>query len=93
MTQHIAEKTNQEIFVLFVNLSAAFNHINRDWLFQLIRNRLPGTNKENKIINIIKNLCKQTSTELQYKSELCFETSSGVCQGGPESLLTYTLIM
>ena len=32
-TQLIAEKTNEQIYAIFTDLKAAFDHINRNWLF------------------------------------------------------------
>ena len=40
--QEIANKTTQPIYALFVDLTAAFDHVNRDWLFQSIKQRFPG---------------------------------------------------
>ena len=64
ITQNIAYKTSREIFALFVDLSSAFDHINRQWLFWTIRNRLSEAEKQNKIANILENLYRQTNTEL-----------------------------
>lgn len=93
MMQHIAHKTNKEIYVLFVDLSSAFDHINREWLFKSIRNRLPEAFKNNKILNILENLYKQTSTEIKDNPTLNFRTTSGVRQGGPESPLLFNLFI
>ena len=93
MTQHVAEKTNQEIFVLLVDLTAAFDRINRDCIFQTIRSRLRDRRRENKIINLLENLCRRTSSQTPHKFNLCFETTSGVRQGGPESPLLFNLYL
>ena len=49
--QLLAEK-NKQLYAIFVDLKAVFDHMNRDWLFQSIRNRLSEKNKSNKIINL-----------------------------------------
>jgi len=94
MTQNIAYKTNREIFALFnyfiINYSAltsAFNHINCQWLFLTIRNRLSKAEKQNKIVNILKNLYRRTNAELKDDPKLNFYATSGVRQGGPVSPL------
>ena len=38
--QQITNKTKTQLYALFVDLSAAFDHINRKWLFKTIRQRL-----------------------------------------------------
>ena len=35
--QQIANKTKKQLFLLFVDLSAAFDHVNIDWLFLSIK--------------------------------------------------------
>ena len=40
--QQIAKKTGKEINVLFVDLTAAFDYVNRRWLFRTISQRLKG---------------------------------------------------
>ena len=93
ITQNIAHKTNRDIFALFVDLSSAFDHINRQWLFWTIRNRLPEAEKQNKIVNILENLFRHTNTELKDDPKLNFYTTSGVRQGGPESPLLFNLFI
>ena len=79
MTLHNAEKTNHRtiIFAAFAKLSAAFNHINQEWLFQLIRNRISETKKyqkfySNSIISFLKDYVvfekTQDSKTLDYVS-------------------------
>ena len=93
MTQLHAVKTNKEIFALFVDLTAAFDHINRNWLFQTIRNRLADDKKGNKIINILENLYKQTNVESPHEPRLNFQTTSVVRQGRIESPLLFNLYL
>ena len=79
--QQISHRKMQPIFLMFVDLSAAFDHIPRRWLFDSIRLRF-RPNQLPKMINILNILYEKTS--LTYE-ENTFTTSSGVRQGGPES--------
>ena len=78
---------------MFVDLSSAFDHINRDWLFQTIKNRLAEESRNNKIINILQSLYKQTNTEIPFKSISTFQATSDVRQGGIESPLLFSLFL
>ena len=43
--QKIGHRTYQPIYALFIDLTIAFDHIDRNWLFQSIRQRVPpGSN-------------------------------------------------
>ena len=92
-TQLIAEKTNEQIYAIFIDLKAAFDHINSNWLFQSIRNRLPNTNQDNKIINLFDALYQSTTTELKKYPQLNFDINVGVRQGGPESPILFNLYL
>ena len=82
ITQLIAEKTNEAVYAIFVDLKAAFDHINRDWLFQTILNRFPVHNKSNKIIILLSALYQSATAELNNHPELKFDIKLGVRQGG-----------
>ena len=77
-TQIIAEKTNQEVYTAFIDLQNAFDHVNRDWLFQSIRNRLPAQNKNNKIINLLFALYQHTTAQITNQPHLNFDIKLGV---------------
>ena len=70
------------MFALFVDLSAAFDHINRKWLFKTIRQRF-ANDQETKLIDILESLYDHTTTSLAETPDDIFETKSGVRQGGP----------
>ena len=93
MTQSIAEKTNEAVYAIFVDFKAAFDRINRDWLFQTILNRFSVHNKSNKIIKLLSALSQSTTAELKNHPELKFDIKLGVCQGGPESRLLFNLYL
>ena len=39
--QQITSKIKKPTFVLFVDLTAAFDHVERGWLFKILRSRYP----------------------------------------------------
>ena len=80
------------VFVLFVDLSAAFDHIIRPWLFQSIYKRLPAE-EDTTIIKLLEALYSYTTTALTETPDDTFELTLGVRQGGPESPLLYNLYM
>lgn len=90
--QQITNKTKTPVFALFVDLSAAFDHINRKWLFKTIRQRFTN-DQETKLIDILESLYDHTTTSLAETPDDIFETKSGVRQGGPESPILYNLYM
>ena len=87
----IAEKTNEQIYVIFTDLKAAFDHINRNWLFQSIRNMLANTNQDNKFINFFDALYQSTTAKLKKHPQLNFDINVEVRQGGPESPILFNL--
>ena len=90
--QQICRASNKKVYALFVDLSAAFDHVNRDWMFKTITQRIP--NKCNhKLIKILQEIYKHTTTSLEGDPLGIFETKSGVRQGGPESPALYNLYM
>ena len=92
-TQITAEKTEKQIYVAFIDLTAAFDHVNRSWLIQSIRNRLSHHHRNNKIVNLFKALYRFSTTELKDDPQISFETRSGVRQGGAESPMLFNLYL
>ena len=86
-TQQITNRKQQPLFLLFVDLSAAFDHIPRSWLFRSIDLRF--TNERSpKMFRILQ--CLYNHTSLTYE-DVTFKTTSGVRQGGPESPFLFNL--
>ena len=91
--QQITYSMKKPVFVLFVDLSAAFDHVVRSWLFNPIHQRL-SPNKDNTIFRILEAVYPYTTTALSETfPEEIFELSTGVRQGGPESPPLFNLYM
>ena len=88
----ITDKMKKPTFILFVDLSAAFDHINRKWLFKSIKQRFPASADLN-LIHLLESLYSHTTTALAESPDDLFEITSGVRQGGPESPILYNLYM
>ena len=88
--QQISHKTRKTLYVLFVDLTAAFDKIERSWLFKSIRQRIPGSQK---IVDLLEELYSYTTTALSDTPDDVFRLILGVRQGGPESPLLYNLYM
>ena len=87
----IASLSQRELFVCYIDLTAAFDHVDRKLLFKTVKNRLPP-NSTNANIAILENLYSDTRSFLQNdKQNNAFPTSSGVRQGGTEGPPLYNL--
>lgn len=86
--QQITNRKQQPLFLLFVDLTAAFDHIPRNWLFGSIKMRFPDYNPP-RLFTILEQLYKQTT--LTFQETHTFKTTSGVRQGGPESPFLFNL--
>ncbi|XP_071959537.1 uncharacterized protein [Antedon mediterranea] len=84
--QEIAYRSNRKLYTCFIDLTAAFDHVNRNLLFLSVRNRF-HLNQSTTMIDIIQSLYSSTKAYLadDDPSDDKFETSSGVRQGGIES--------
>lgn len=78
------------LFVLFVDLTAAFDRIDRNWLFQTIRQRKKGNTD---LIDILQRLYSKTTTALAETPDDVFQLMLGVRQGGPESPILFNLFI
>ena len=88
----ITNRMKVPVYTLFIDLSAAFDHVDRKWLFKSIRQRLPeGWNA--KLFQLLESLYHYTTTALAEAEDDIFELTSGVRQGGPESPILYNLFM
>ena len=87
--QQVTHKKQQPLFLLFVDLTAAFDHVPRKWLFDSIRLRFP-TEHNLRLFDILESLYRNTSLTYD-EANVTFKTSSGVRQGGPESPCLFML--
>ena len=73
-----------------MDLTAAFDQVDRGWMFQSIYRRLPKeTNR--KLFELIESLYSHTTTALQQNLTDVFEIGIGVRQGGVESPALFNL--
>ena len=90
--QQISSIMKKPMYVLFIDLTAAFDHVNRDWLFTSIKKRFPD-HTNNLLFELLQSLYSNTKTALDGDPNFVFETYVGVRQGGPESPFLYNLYM
>ena len=87
--QQISNRKLQPLYLVFVDLSAAFDHIPRKWMFDSIKLRFKD-DQSSLLIDILEKLYENTSLTFE---EATFETTSDVRQGGKaQTFSTYTLI-
>ena len=90
--QQITRKMKKNSNLLFVDLSSAFDHVDRNWLFQTLRKRSIYPNLE-PVLQLLESLYSHTTSALAETPEDPFELTIGVRQGGPESPMLYNLYM
>ena len=88
--QQITDKMKKPVFLLFVDLTAAFDHFEREWLFKTIYQRF-SNDEEKKTTKLIESIYSYTTIALAETPDDIFRLTSGVRQGGPESLMLYNL--
>jgi hypothetical protein len=83
-----------KVYCAFVDLTAAFDTIQRPWLFKILRSRLGDPDNSNNNINVLEALYNSTSVHIaEDEVSLAFELLAGVRQGGPESPSLFCLLM
>lgn len=91
---HNSVRLNKETFLLFVDLTAAYDWCVRSWLFQSINNRIhENDTPTSTCFRIMEELYQKTEAALKSEKPKYFETTSGVRQGGPESPNLFNLYM
>ena len=90
--QEIASISQRNLYTCFIDLSAAFDHVNRELLFKTIKNRLTSS-QVNINIKLIEELYSSTTSYIQDQNPETdsFKTDSGVRQGGNEGPPLYNL--
>ena len=89
---NITDSMKKPVFLLFIDLTAAFDHVVRSWLFSSISQRSDNQNGS-KLFELIKALYSKTTTALSQTPDDKFDVKCGVRQGGPESPMLYNLLM
>ena len=89
--QDIASLSERKLYACFIDLTAAFDHVNRDMLFKTIRNRLASRTNTN--IDLVESLYSSTTSYLQHQNPDTdsFQTGAGVRQGSNEGPPLYNL--
>ena len=90
--QQISHQAKKPVYVLFIDLTAAFDHIDRNWLFKTIKQRVPNS-ANLKLFELIQAIYSYTTTALNDNDDDVFEIINGVRQGGPESPILFNLYM
>ena len=90
--QQITKKAGRKAYLLFVDLTAAFDHIDRKWLFKTIKQRIKN-DTDCKLFNILESLYSSTTTALAEHELDAFIIELGVRQGGPESPILFNLFI
>lgn len=88
--QQITDRKKQPLFLLFVDLSAAFDHINRKWLFDSIKLRFPE-GEYPKLFVILENLYKNHMKKPQPHFQLHQVFVKAVLKALPFSIYLLTL--
>ena len=87
--QQISNRKKQLVYLLFVGLTADFDHISRNWLFESVR--LHFTERENlKLFDVLETLSHKKMLTY-HEAQSTFLVSSGVRQGGPERPCLFNL--
>ena len=79
-------------YLLFVDLTAAFDHVVRKWMFQSIYQRFPP-GADTTLIELLEALYSYTTTSLAETADDIFELLLEVRQGGSESPPLCNLLM
>ena len=91
--QNISSRLNKEVYVLFVDLTAAYDWCVRKWLFHSIYNRIdPKDVGIMTCVKIMEELYKKTESVMEGETDY-FETTCGVRQGSSESPNLFNLFL
>ena len=68
-------------YLVFIDLTAAFDHVIRPWLFESIQQRI-SSDENRKLFQLLKSLYSYTTTTIAETPNEIFELITGVRQGG-----------
>ena len=75
----ISDQMKRPVYTLFIDLTAAFDHVPRKWMFKALKKRLPDTCSK-KLVNLMEELYSHTTTALAEDPNNVFILSNGVRQ-------------
>ena len=76
--QQISSRMKTKVYCAFVDLTAAFDTIQRPWLFKILRSRLGDSDNSNSNINVLEALYNSTSAHISDDEvSLAFELLAG----------------
>ena len=90
---HNTVRHGNQTYLLFIDLTAAYDWCVRVWLFHSIYNRIdPDDESTRNCIKIMEELYRKTESVMKGEEQY-FETTSGVRQGGSESPILFNLFL
>ena len=92
--QYIAYQSSRKLYTCYVDLSAAYDHINRKVLLKSVKSRSPkGANTTNRdFLDRLYSATKSCLTDKDPETQM-FDTYAGVRHGGNESLVLFNLYL
>ena len=93
--EYITNQSNRKLYTCYVDLSAAYDHTNRNFLFKSIKNRFPRGGANTKNVDILEKLYSATKSYLTDEDPETpkSDTYAGVRQGGTESPVLFNLYL
>ena len=88
----ITDRMKKPVYAIFIDLTSAFDHVDRKLMFRTVCERLPG-GADKKLVELLESLYSYTTTALTQTPDDDFELTMGVRQGGPESPILFNLYM
>ena len=86
----ITDNMRKPVYSVFIDLTAAFDHVERNWMFKTIHQRFQ-LDDDKKLIELLESIYSHTTTALSQSPNDIFDILLGVRQGGPESPLLFNL--
>ena len=71
-----SDQLKKTVYSLFINLTAVFDHVERNWMFESTVNRIPE-NSDRKFITLLQKLYSRTTTALAETPDDVFELRWG----------------
>ena len=88
----ITDRMKKPVYVMFIDLTSAFDHADRKLMFQTVCERL-SSREDKKLVELLESLYSYTTTALAQTPDDDFELTIGVRQGGPETPILFNLFI